>query len=227
VSTTGQDAAGTAKPDGVEIGGLMRCYIAGLASEWRRLGEEEPQTQFQVAYRAAIRKCADELECVLPRGVGLDRARTPAAAFRADLADLREQVEAALDRSVDRCARCKVCDTQINAVMSAIGAEFDRVHAALEHAESAAAGSYEGMRLWMLDCGELVAEHRERAEAAEGKLAELRKRAEEWSALAPADDWGLTPADTVTADVGRAILAIIGTGEGGAVDDRSFMDPLL
>ena len=36
-----------------------------LAAEWRRLGEEEPQTQFQVAYRAALRKCADELEGAL------------------------------------------------------------------------------------------------------------------------------------------------------------------
>jgi hypothetical protein len=32
-----------------------------------------------------------------------------------------------------------------------------------------------------------------KATAAEGKLAEVRKRAGEWAALAPADDWGLTP----------------------------------
>jgi hypothetical protein len=52
---------------------------------------------------------------------------------------------------------------------------------------------------------------RERAERAEAKLAAIRKSAEAWAALAPADDWGLTPADTVAADCGRAILAIIGT----------------
>ena len=44
----------------------------------------------------------------------------------------------------------------------------------LENAQSAAAGSHEGVRLWMLDCGELVAKHRARAQAADAKLAELR-----------------------------------------------------
>ena len=44
----------------------------------------------------------------------------------------------------------------------------------LEHAQEAAAGSHEGVRLWMLDCGELVAKHRARAQAADAKLAELR-----------------------------------------------------
>lgn len=43
----------------------------------------------------------------------------------------------------------------------------------LEHAQAALSGN-EGVRLWMLDCGELVAKHRERALAAEGKLASLR-----------------------------------------------------
>ena len=42
----------------------------------------------------------------------------------------------------------------------------------LEHAQ-AALNDNEGVRLWMLDCGELVAKHRERAEAAEGKLDEI------------------------------------------------------
>ena len=50
--------------------------------------------------------------------------------------------------------------------------EFELVKA-LEHAMSAAAGSHEGIRLWMQDCGELVAKHRARAEAAEAKLAEI------------------------------------------------------
>ena len=43
----------------------------------------------------------------------------------------------------------------------------------LEHAQEAAAGSHEGVRLWMLDCGELAAKHRARAEAAEGKLRQI------------------------------------------------------
>ena len=50
-----------------------------------------------------------------------------------------------------------------------------------------------------------------RAEAAEAKLAAITKAAETWAALAPADDWGETPGSTVAADIGRAILAIIGT----------------
>ena len=43
----------------------------------------------------------------------------------------------------------------------------------LEHAQQALS-SNEGVRLWMLDCGELVTRHRERAVAAEAKLAALR-----------------------------------------------------
>jgi hypothetical protein len=50
----------------------------------------------------------------------------------------------------------------------------------------------------------------DRAEKAEAKLAAIRERAGTWTALAPADDWGLTPADTVAADCGRAMLAIAG-----------------
>jgi hypothetical protein len=42
----------------------------------------------------------------------------------------------------------------------------------LERAQQAAAGSHEGIRLWMLDCGELVAKHRDRAVAAEAKVLE-------------------------------------------------------
>ena len=47
---------------------------------------------------------------------------------------------------------------------------------ALEHAKAAAAGSHEGIRLWMLDCGELVANQRARADVAE-KNATLLGRA--------------------------------------------------
>jgi hypothetical protein len=133
---------------------------------------------------------------------------TPAEAFQADLAGLREQVGAALDRSIDRCARCKVCDTQIGAVMAAIGAEFDRMHAALEHAASAAAGSHEGMRLWMLDCGELVAKHRTRAEADARKLAAIAAYVE-----ARKGDAGLSWMHALD------ILAIIGSEEADRARD--------
>ena len=33
---------------------------------------------------------------------------------------LRERIAAALDASIDRCARCKVCDAQIDAVMAVL-----------------------------------------------------------------------------------------------------------
>jgi hypothetical protein len=44
---------------------------------------------------------------------------------------------------------------------------------ALEHAKAALAGDNEGIRLWMLDCAELVDRARVRAGAAEAKLAEI------------------------------------------------------
>ena len=49
--------------------------------------------------------------------------------------------------------------------------DFADPRQALEHAKAALAGDNEGVRLWMLDCGELVARHRDRAETAEAKLA--------------------------------------------------------
>lgn len=68
----------------------------------------------------------------------------------------------------------------------------------LEHAQAAAAGSHEGVRLWMLDCGELVAKHRARAEAATAELTGLRSMLEGGPAGAAAR---------------RRALAITGTGE--------------
>ena len=45
----------------------------------------------------------------------------PVAAITAALeGNWRERVTVALDASVDRCARCKVCDNQVDAVMAAI-----------------------------------------------------------------------------------------------------------
>jgi len=49
----------------------------------------------------------------------------------------------------------------------------------LEHAQDAAAGSHEGIRLWMLDCGELVTKHRDRAEAAESALERITAERDE------------------------------------------------
>jgi hypothetical protein len=97
--------------------------------------------------------------------------------------------------------------------------EFDLVKA-LTHAMAALADDNEGVRLWMLDCGELVAKHRARAEAAEATLAGVRTKAGEWAALAPADDWGESMGDTAIADCGRAILAITGSEEESALARR-------
>jgi hypothetical protein len=54
---------------------------------------------------------------------------------------------------------------------------------------------------------------RGRAKEAEAKLARIREEAEEWAALAPADDWGESVVDTFKADVGRALLNIISDRE--------------
>ena len=63
-----------------------------------------------------------------------------------------------------------------------------------------------------------IGELERRAEAAEGKLAAIKARLQE----EPRERLWLV-AEQLAAD----ILAIIGTGEGGAPDDRSFMDPAL
>ena len=100
----------------------------------------------------------------------------------------------------------------------------------LEHAQAAAAGSHEGIRLWMLDCGELVSKHRARAEAAEAKAAHAVRLAERWALLALAEG----PITEKDAQAIRAELAALrgdaqdgGEREGGAGDDWSFTDPAL
>lgn len=83
----------------------------------------------------------------------------------------------------------------------------DAIWPLLEHAQQAAAGSHEGVRLWMLDCGELVAKHRARAEAAEGKLTAIEALCRDARASAP--ESVRTPSVAVV-----RVLAIIGeTGE--------------
>jgi hypothetical protein len=67
-------------------------------------------------------------------------------------------------------------------------------------------------------CDAEIARLRARAEIAEAKLGRITEAAETWAALAPPDDWGETPASTVTADIGRAILAI--TGEAQDVTEK-------
>lgn len=49
-----------------------------------------------------------------------------------------------------------------------------------------------------------------RAERAEEIVRVVRATTEQWAAKVPADDWGRTLADTVFADAGRIVLALIG-----------------
>lgn len=49
-----------------------------------------------------------------------DPAEWKASPARPDAATLRERIEAALQDSTDSCARCKVCDRQIAAVMAVL-----------------------------------------------------------------------------------------------------------
>jgi len=85
----------------------------------------------------------------------------------------------ALDVALDRAL---VVEDEVKAHLSSHSLlewvqEVQRLNEALEHAKAALAGDNEGIRLWMLDCGQLVEKHRKaateadtRAAAAEAKL---------------------------------------------------------
>jgi hypothetical protein len=64
-------------------------------------------------------------------------------------------------------------------------AEVAQLRAEMEHLKDALAGQNDGVRLWMLDCGELAAKHRARASAAEAMLAVVRELAENWRRVGP------------------------------------------
>lgn len=58
-----------------------------------------------------------------PEGVNIiivEDVAAIAAAAPAPAADLRDRIEAALNASMDRCARCKTCDVQVDAVMAVV-----------------------------------------------------------------------------------------------------------
>lgn len=100
-----------------------------------------------------------------------------------------------------------VSEAAVQAALDAVAPFWREAHAVLQAYPSAALA-----RAMLEGAAPLIAG--ERAERAEAMLAAVREHAETWAALAPADDWGLTPTDTVAADCGRAILAII-KGEDG------------
>jgi predicted amidohydrolase len=67
------------------------------------------------------------------------------------------------------------CDAEI----TRLRARVEAVEEQLEHAKAALAGDNEGIRLWMLDCGELVAKHRKLAAYWHGRWTAAMERADE------------------------------------------------
>ena len=61
----GEAGGGYYYPDSEDETGPIRA----LAAEWERLGRDEPgMNPFRTGYRAALRKCADELRYALVHG---------------------------------------------------------------------------------------------------------------------------------------------------------------
>ena len=107
-------------------------------------------------------------------------------------------VAAALDReSLREIVKATVADFTKQPGPALRDRITDAIWPLLEHAQYALSDN-EGVRLWMLDCGELVAKHRARAEAAAAELTGLRSLLEGGPAGAAAR---------------RRALAIIGTEE--------------
>ena len=122
---------------------------------------EWPRQPSRTAEDAQERTGGGEGESPAPGSPG------PVAAITAALeGNWRERVTVALDASVDRCARCKVCDNQVDAVMAAI----------LPLAE------LENAITWDTSCTSCARvldsayEQTCRAEAAEGKLAAIERQ---------------------------------------------------
>lgn len=168
--------------------GWMPCAEAGerILSALDVPRPEWPRQPSRTAEDAQERTGSGEGKSPAPGSPG------PVAAITAALeGNWRERVTVALDASVDRCARCKVCDNQVDAVMAAI----------LPLAE------LENAITWDTSCTSCARvldsayEQTCRAEAAEGKLASLRTV--------------LLEGGQGAATARRRALAIIGTGEQG------------
>lgn len=95
----------------------------------------EPELPEPYRLAAAMRTCGDP-DCVDPRHLKkpyrgesgildltdaeLDEFIGTILGLRAGK-NLRERITQALDESIDQCARCKVCDKQVDAVMAVLG----------------------------------------------------------------------------------------------------------
>jgi len=72
---------------------------------------------------------SDNLEAIVRKAYGLGICVPPGGVD--DIArGLRTQVSDALDDSIDKCARCKVCDNQLDAVMKAVDSALRQAYAA-------------------------------------------------------------------------------------------------
>ena len=167
--------------------------------------------QIIAAARQALRVLGGE-EADAGPGEAIVETMGPLPVAALDREHVQDLIAAALDESVGRCARCKVCDSQINAVMHAIwplleGAGYwhKRWTAALERADE------DGVQI--ISQHVRIGELERRAEAAEAKLAAIERQCgKATEALRRGTGIPLRQQD-VMVDA-RYILEIIGT-EGG------------
>jgi chromosome segregation ATPase len=90
-------------------------------------------------------------------------------------AALRDRINAALNDSEDRCARCKHCDTQLDAAMAVVQSVLDRLNKEVERLadEMATAEAEVVQRDDQLD------QEQKRTEAAERERDQLQERINE------------------------------------------------
>lgn len=99
-----------------------------------------------------------------------------ASSLRKIIDDLGDEEAGPLVMPLDELGLVKwLQDTLAEAIgpacgLAAVGRALEAVTPVVEHAARAAAGSHEGIRLWMLDCGSLVQKHREHAVEASARL---------------------------------------------------------
>ena len=190
-----------AVPDFIPVGCWVLRGVTGhvftvdaerFAAIYEPAGEEEAPSVSSPPVAAALGS-VEELRRIADQDIGgnapwlADKLHAFADQLAAEMrgeCQMAPSVAAALDReSVRQLIRNTIDEAWLAAEPKA-EMVTDAIWPLLEHAQAAAAGSHEGVRLWMLDCGELVAKYRARAEDAEGKLAELHAQAAEAQDLA-------------------------------------------
>jgi hypothetical protein len=159
----------------------------------------------------AVAHMAAAVLAVLPEPADRAAVLREAADRYAELADQNEAYELAEHGKIDHETRL-----QYEAVRDVV-AGLRRMAA-----EPAAAGPDQTRPSCPdpIECG-----HEAALGLAEMRLDQIRAQAAEWTALAPADDWGDTPQDTQLADVGRYLLGLLdGAKPDAASDSRANAD---